>query len=277
MDNEEPLGTLLADQSASFKRSLPWRQLELDGTIEPYKILVSEFMLQQTQVNRVIPKYLAFTEQFPTLSSLAAAPLAAVLTAWNGLGYNRRAKYLWEAAQGLQAIKTPWTEVILVSYKGIGHNTAAAILAYSYDAPVVFVETNIRTVLIYHFYPNEQTVTDKQLLQTLTKLVPWNRNLPQRPREFYWALMDYGTFLKTTIGNKSRQSSHYKKQPTFAGSRRQLRGLVITTLTKGPLELQQLRKQLNDARLTKVINDLEKEQLINISDTMIMLYNNKNS
>ncbi|MBX6334506.1 A/G-specific adenine glycosylase, partial [Candidatus Saccharibacteria bacterium] len=183
---------------AHGRHGLPWRQCEPDGTLDPYKVLVSEIMLQQTQVPRVIPKFEAFIRQFTTVQALAAAPLSDVLKAWNGLGYNRRAKFLWQAAGMIVSDfggRVPEAVSDLVKLPGIGHNTAGAVAAYSYNRPVVFIETNIRTVFIYHFFATEQQVADKAIADLVAK------TLPDNVRDWYWALMDYGTHLKQTVGN----------------------------------------------------------------------------
>lgn len=243
-------------------RDLPWRQEPLD----PYHILVSEIMLQQTQVSRVIPKYEAFIRQFPSVHAVARASLAEVLRAWNGLGYNRRAKYLHEAMKALVAKEHPWTLEDLTGCKGIGLNTAAAVLTYAYNQPLAFVETNIRTVYIHHYFPDLGTVTDKQIIALLeTSLDRTN------PREFMWALMDYGSYLKRAVGNTARNSRHYAKQSKFEGSRRQLRGQIIKVLASHPQRLSQLLAVIPDKRLPGVLHDLCAEGLITGQDNKFLL------
>lgn len=242
------------------RHDLPWRIPEPDSSFDPYKILVSEIMLQQTQVPRVMPKYLAFLDTFPTVGSLASAPLAEVLTAWNGLGYNRRAKFLWQAAQEVMGRHNgtfPVSASELVGLPGVGKNTAGAILAYAFNEPISFVETNIRTVYIYHFFQNREGVNDAELLEIVTKTVD-----PNNPRSWYWALMDYGTFLKQTIGNLNKLSKTYAKQSPFQGSRRQIRGQVIRLLTSKPMSFSALARAIGDERLPAVLQDLVREALI---------------
>ena len=157
------------DQSG--RHSLSWRLPEPDGRFNPYKIMVSEVMLQQTQVSRVIVKYQQFLELFPTVTDLARAELGQVLTAWQGLGYNRRAKFLWQAAQMVEAEFAgvfPQDQKELTRLPGIGINTAGAIMAYAYDQPVSFIETNIRTVFIHHFFHDQQAVPDQLIMQIVT-------------------------------------------------------------------------------------------------------------
>jgi A/G-specific adenine glycosylase len=241
------------------RHDLPWRQPEADGSFDPYKIAVSEIMLQQTQVPRVLPKFLAFTAQYPTFTALAAAPLGDVLKAWSGLGYNRRAKFLWQAAQVVAADYggvLPSTAAELVKLPGIGANTAGAVLAYAFNKPVVFIETNIRTVFIYHFFSEQQAVHDREISDLAAAA------LPDNAREWYWALMDYGTHLKQTVGNLSRSSAHYAKQSSFAGSKRQIRGAVLKLLGEKPSTASELAKHIPDERLPQVLGDLTEEGLI---------------
>lgn len=242
---------------AKHGRDLPWRVAEANGTYSPYKILVSEIMLQQTQATRVIPKYQAFLARFPDVNSLATAPLAAVLSEWSGLGYNRRAKFLHEAAKQLATKPEPWTLKDLVQCKGIGHNTAAAVLVYAYNQPWAFIETNIRTVFIHHFFPDTVDVTDKDLLPIVEQAID-----KEHPREWNWALMDYGVYIKASVGNLSRFSKHYAKQTTFSGSKRQVRGQVLRLLKDSDMSLAEMTNSISDDRLQGVLTDLKKEGLI---------------
>ena len=215
-------------------------------------------MLQQTQVARVIPKYETFLQNFPTVHSLAAATLGDVLRQWQGLGYNRRAKFLWQAAQEVVGQSGfPTTFEGLVALPGVGKNTAGAILAYAYNQPVVFVETNIRTVYIYHFFEARTDVHDKEILELATQTVDY-----ENPREWYWALMDYGSYLKTTLGNLSSASKHYVRQSKFHGSRRQIRGQVIRLLGNGSQSFGVLALSIRDERLESVLDELRDEGLV---------------
>jgi A/G-specific adenine glycosylase len=242
------------------RHDLPWRQAEPDGSFDPYKIMVSELMLQQTQVTRVLPKFNEFLMKFPTVSSLAQAPLSDVLLLWSGLGYNRRAKFLWQAAQTVQTDmqgEFPRSLEQLVALPGVGANTAGAILTYTFNEPVTFLETNIRTVYIHHFFADQTDVPDAAIVEWLTATLD-----REQPREFYWALMDYGTHLKQTVGNLSRRSKGYVKQSKFDGSRRQIRGQVMRLLSAGPATLNQLQAVITDKRLPEVMTALTQEGLI---------------
>ena len=252
-----------------YSRDLPWRNAELDGTFKPYKILVSEIMLQQTQAVRVVPKYHEFLTRFPSLHSLAEAPLADVLACWSGLGYNRRAKFLWQAAQYVEhecGGVFPDTIEELVMLPGVGKNTAGAIMAYAYNQPVAFIETNIRTAYIHHFFADHQAVADQTIEPFVFQTVD-----SENPREWYWALMDYGVFLKTTIGNVSRDSKHYTKQSKFIGSKRQVRGQVIKALTVHPYTAEELQQLVGDTRLSEVLQDLSDESLIQLTENLYHL------
>lgn len=207
---------------AAGRHDLPWR-----ARTTPYRIVVSEVMLQQTQVSRVIGKFKEFMRLFPTSAALADAPLASVLRAWQGLGYNRRARYLHQAAR-ISKGKYPKTIEQLKKLPGIGINTAGAILAYAYDQPVVFIETNIRRVFINEFFKGKKDVRDAALVPLIAACVANEKN----PREWYWALMDYGTMLAKdgTLVNPNRRSKHYTVQSKFEGSRRQMRGKILKYL-----------------------------------------------
>jgi A/G-specific adenine glycosylase len=241
-------------------RQLPWREPEPDGNFDPYKILLSEIMLQQTQVKRVIPKYQQFLVAFPNIKALSRASLAEVLRLWNGLGYNRRAQYLLHTAQTVAnnfREQFPQSEIELMKLPGIGHNTAGAILAYAFNQPSLFVETNVRTVYIHHFFSDANEVDDKEITALLKQTLDY-----KNPREFYWALMDYGSWLKVVVGNNINKSRHYKKQSTFIGSKRQIRGVVVRILASTPSAYHQLNSRIADQRLKSVLVDLQKENLI---------------
>lgn len=246
----------------SGRHDMLWRHPEKNGHFDPYKILVSEVMLQQTQVDRVTPKYTQFLHKFPTVHDLADAKLADVLKVWNGLGYNRRAKYIWQAAQMVEKeYNGEFPEMVeeLKRIPGIGPNTAGAIMAYAFDVPVVFIETNIRTVIIHHFFKDKAGVHDAEIREALSKVM---QSGVLSPREFYWAMMDYGAYLKKTVGNLSRASKHYTRQSKFQGSLRQLRGKVIRLLTDGPLTVRAVQEQIADERVDDVLDALTREGLI---------------
>jgi len=218
----------------SFGRSFPWRE-----TDDPYAVLVSEYMLQQTQTGRVLPKYGSFLLRFPGLESLASAGLAEVLAAWQGLGYNRRAKALHEAA-GLilarHAGRVPSRPEELERLPGIGPYTARAVSTFAYKLPNVFLETNIRSVFIHHFFPAGRSVSDRELLPLVEASLD-----ADDPRSWYFGLMDYGVHLKKLHGNPSRRSASHARQPKFEGSNRQLRGRILkAVLGRGSPDLAEL-------------------------------------
>lgn len=250
------------DYYAAHQRDLPWRIPESDGCFDPYKILVSEVMLQQTQVNRVIPKFNQFLDAFPDVQTLAKASLSEVLVVWAGLGYNRRAKFLLQTATTITKMNSfPTDTVGYESLPGIGRNTAAAICVYAFNQPLVFIETNVRSVYIHNFFADKNDVSDKELLPLID--VTMDRD---NPREWYWALMDYGTHIKSTYGNAARNSKHYTKQSRFEGSKRQLRARVLKSLLESPKTMQQIIKNMKDDRLETVISDLTKEEMIRFNN-----------
>lgn len=181
-------------------------------------------MLQQTQVDRVVPKFNEFLQRFPTARTLARSSLASVLREWQGLGYNRRAKYLWEAAK---LISKGDAFGNLEKLPGVGSYTANAIRVFAYNEPRTLIETNIRAVYLYHLFPNRTKVPDSILLPYIR--VPKN----VEPREWYAALMDYGSHLKSIHPNPSRRSKHHTKQKKFEGSDRQIRGAILKAKLTG--------------------------------------------
>lgn len=263
----EFLETLWNCYAKHGRTSLPWRQPEPGGEFDPYKIMVSELMLQQTQVARVIPKYHSFLERFPDAATLAGAEQGDVLRMWQGLGYNRRAKFLWLAAQQVQALGAfPNSPAELVKLPGVGINTAGAIAAYAYNQPVVFVETNVRTVYIHHFLANQSDITDTDIIYLLQQTLD-----AEQPRDFYWALMDYGSYLKSTIGNPNKAGKHYAKQSSFHGSRRQVRGQVVRLLGARSYSLADLQAVIPDGRLNEVLQALIAEGLVRQQGSMFSL------
>lgn len=250
--------------AAHGRHDLPWRQSEPNGSFDPYKILVSELMLQQTQVKRVIPKFHEFLSLFPDANALAHAPLGDVLQVWSGLGYNRRAKFLWQSAQMVITAfggEFPANQTELTKLPGVGKNTAGAIMAYAFNVPVAFVETNIATVYIHHFFTDQTNISNFDILQLVEQTMD-----RAQPRVWYWALMDYGTHLKQTVGNKTRASKTYTKQSPFEGSKRQVRGKVLKLLAGGAKQTQQLIEALNDPRAEAVLHDLQQEGMITLED-----------
>jgi A/G-specific adenine glycosylase len=244
------------EKARELYRDMPWR----DNT-DPYYILVSELMLQQTQVDRVIPKFELFMNTFPTVKRLAQAPLSEVLTVWSGLGYNRRAKFLHEAAKKVITDFNgviPGTYDALVSLPGVGPNTAGAILVYSFNEPVVFIETNVRTVYFHHFFDDQALVTDKELKELVEQTID-----KEHPREWYWGLMDYGSYLKKQGASRNDKSSHYKKQAPLKGSVREVRGLILKSLSKKDYLSGELRRAMpEDERFDAALKAMVAEGLI---------------
>jgi A/G-specific adenine glycosylase len=211
---------------AQHERDFPWRR-----TRDPYRILVSEIMLQQTQTDRVLPFYQRFLKQFPSLKKLAGAPTRELLSVWQGLGYNRRALALRELAREVVARfagKIPSSPILLAELPGIGPYTAGAVAAFAFGESSLFIETNIRTVFLHEFFPQRTGVSDSDIMPLLAAFISRGD-----PRINYFALMDYGAALKKTHGNSSRRSLHYRKQTPFKGSLRELRGKILKMLAGG--------------------------------------------
>lgn len=243
---------------AGHRRDLPWRK-----GADPYRVLVSEVMLQQTQVDRVIPKFVAFMQQFPDLQSLAAAPVAQLLTAWQGLGYNRRALNLQRAARMIVdewSGSIPDDPALLQQLPGIGPYTAGAVACFAFNRPQVFLETNIRAVLLHFFFADQEGITDKQLLPVAAAVLD-----QANPRTWYNALMDYGSDLKRRFPNPSRRSRHHSQQSRFEGSDRQIRGAVLRLLLgAGGIWGRTMQKQLDieAERLARILEGMVKDGLL---------------
>ncbi len=237
------------------RHDLPWRRTRV-----PYRIAVSELMLQQTQVPRVIEKYKTFLTLFPTVHALAAAPLSSVLAAWSGLGYNRRAKFLHDMAKEIVKKRKgafPKTVAALESLPGVGPYTARAIAAFAYNEPVVLIETNVRSAYLHHFFPGKQGISDQALLPIIAATLD-----RKAPREWYAALMDYGAHLKASGNTAHRGSAAYKKQSAFIGSRRQARGAIIRALLTGAQTAAALSRAANTKDISAILSDLSKEGLV---------------
>lgn len=246
----------ILERGRSLYRDMPWRQ-----DIRPYYILVSEIMLQQTQVTRVTPKFEAFVAHFSTVHELSEASLASVLELWSGLGYNRRAKFLWHSAQMIDREYggvLPSTAEEIQKLPGVGKNTAGAIVAYAYNLPSYFIETNVRTVYIHHFFASEEVVDDAAIYERLKATLP-----VEDVRTFYWALMDYGAWLKARGIKYNPRSKHYRKQTPLSGSVRQLRGELLRSLLDRPVNFSQLKNRYaNDPRFTSAVEGLQRDGLI---------------
>lgn len=238
----------ILDFAKTNYRVFPWR-----NTVDPYEILVSEIMLQQTQTERVVPKYTEWLHSFPTMQSLAKASLPEVLTHWNGLGYNRRARFLQQAAKMILEKYNgifPQKAELIDELPGVGEYTAKAVACFAFGAQEVFIETNIRTVYLSTFILGHEIENNKNeksqksdfqvesdstknpiddtVLLSLIKQTLYKKDV----RLWYYALMDYGAKIKKEIGNLNRVSANYVKQSKFKGSLRQARGAIVRQLTR---------------------------------------------
>lgn len=210
-------------EGAKRYRELPWRYID-----DAYAVLVSEIMLQQTQVARVDGYWQRFLSLFPTVDSLASAETSLVLEMWQGLGYNRRALALKRAAEVCASDhddKIPRTYDELLALPGVGPATAGGVMAFAYGEPVVYLETNVRTVFLHELYPDRDEVPDKEIEPHVRRTCS-----ADDPRGWYYALLDYGAHLKATAPNPSRRSRHHTRQSAFEGSRRQKRAELVRLL-----------------------------------------------
>jgi len=251
-------------------RDLPWRH-----TTDPYRILVSEIMLQQTQVDRVVKKYPEFIQSFPTCHDLALAPLAEVLAVWRGMGYNRRAIALQECAGEIvrnHAGRVPEGIEELEQLPGIGAATARSIAVFAFNRPVVFIETNIRRVFIHYFFNGKTGIRDQDILPLVKEALDH-----QNPRVWYSALMDYGTMLKTKVENPNRRSAHYSRQTAFSGSDRQIRGALLARLIRTPdldedTLITEIAREEPD-RVRRIIDRLISERFLERAGSRIRIRN----
>ncbi len=257
------------DYYKQHRRSFAWRE-----GISPYRIVVSEIMLQQTQTSRVIHKFSEWIRNFPNFDILAKSSKQQVLSCWQGLGYNRRGLALHEFAKKIiheYKGMVPADQETLQTFKGIGPNTAGSICAFAYNKPVVFIETNIRTVFMYEFFKHEEKVHDKDLLPLIKQAVDH-----KNAREWYYALMDYGVHLKTKLKVSNKKSKHYIKQSQFEGSKRQMRGAVVRVLSKmHTLSYDELSELVtldipgNKHDLLSVVEDLQKDGVLKYAKDII--------
>ena len=211
-------------------RVFPWRK-NTQKSSAAWGILVSEFMLQQTQTGRVVSYWERWMKKWPTPAHLNEASLEEVLKEWSGLGYNRRARYLKECAGIITRDfegKVPRAPEVLAQLPGIGPYTAGAIACFAYNYPSVIIETNIRAVMLHFFFNGSEGITDREILPLIEKTLDRNN-----PRKWYWALMDYGAALKKISSNPGRRSAHYTRQSVFKGSLRQIRGSLVRALVSG--------------------------------------------
>lgn len=237
-------------------RIFPWRE-----TRDPYKILCSELMLQQTQTERVVPKYVSWIERFPTAQDLASANFTEVLTLWSGLGYNRRARFLQNACRTVVNEFDgvfPHTATDLQKLSGVGPYTSCAVSTFAFSNPEVFIETNIRALYIFFFYSTKNDVSDADLLDLIAQTV-----YKKDPRIWYYALMDYGAELKKKVKNPNRKSAHYTKQSKFEGSLRQARGAILRQLTNLSINHDGAIGDKTDLSTTKIaLKDIAKAESI---------------
>ncbi len=246
------------DYYIQHKRPMPWRNCD-----NPYYVVISELMLQQTQVPRVLQKFPEFITAFPDFSALVRASMKDVITQWQGMGYNRRAKYLKQIAEkvvGEYGGILPSDPSILETFPGIGPATAGSIAAFAYNTPTIFIETNIRRVHLHFFFPETKDVHDKEIKQVVEQTLD-----RKQPREWYYALMDYGTMMMKSLDNPNKRSKHYSLQSRFEGSDRQIRGRVLKVLvSQQNVTKEQFLRLLQDEeeRVSQILDKMEQEGMI---------------
>jgi A/G-specific adenine glycosylase len=276
-----------------YHRDLPWRK-----TYDPYHILVSEVMLQQTQVDRVVTKYTQFLDEFPTVTALAKASTADVIRAWAGLGYNRRALFLQRTAVVILEKHNnifPKNIHALLELPGIGEYTARAILSFAFDVPVAVMDTNHRK-FYSRVFGHKKMLTDKELLvfaqefvNTIVQLqMLFSKKDATCSVVYYWnqALMDFMSavakknthpLVQDFILNYPEipKKKQKKKTVKFRDTDRYYRGRIIALLReKESVRLATVQKQFDDIspeRFQKIIAGLEKDGLIKQANHSIVL------
>jgi A/G-specific adenine glycosylase len=259
--------TLVLGFYREHRRTFAWRR-----TRDPYRILVSEIMLQQTQTVRVAERFGAFIQQFPTVRELARAPQSEVIRAWQGLGYYRRARNLHRAAIAIcehHGGKVPRNPADLKALPGVGAYTAAAVAAFAFNTPVPMIETNIRSVYLFAFCRGRRAVSDKELLALVAQTIPTGATqhaLPVHGRIWFYALMDLGVELKRLRAGINHASKHHARQSPFKGSDREVAAQVLKLIVsrKRPTAESELCETLSaaPAMITKAVNRLVKDSLI---------------
>ncbi len=270
--NLDEFKQLVLDKGCELYRDLAWRNIS-----DPYGVWISEVMLQQTQVVRVDGRWQRWMLRFPTVESLAQAPVADVLDEWQGMGYNRRALSLQKAAQQIVDHGFFPDEVDqLVKLPGIGPATAGGIVAFAHNKHALYLETNVRTVFLHELYPEAEAVPDKVLIPHILKTCPASAAQDEPgPRGWYYALLDYGAYLKKTVPNPSRRSKTYSRQSKFEGSHRQKRAEVIRllldekTLETDGLEAVQIQEIISNIELSKNREPVEIDEIFKVLDELV--------
>ncbi len=234
----EEFSATVWERGRELYRDLPWRD-----THDPYAILLSEVMLQQTQVSRVMGRWEQWLDTFPTIADLASAPLPPVLELWQGMGYNRRALNLKRCAEEVVAMHdgvVPSDKKALLGLPGIGPSTSAGVRVFAFRQPDMYLETNVRAVFIHELFPGRESVADKELVSLVEATCPQDA----RVRAWYYALLDYGAYLKKTMPNPTRRSKHYTRQSKFEGSHRQKRAYLLRRVIDDALSTEDLARDL---------------------------------
>lgn len=238
LERLEEFSATVWERGRELYRDLPWRD-----THDPYAILLSEVMLQQTQVSRVMGRWEQWLETFPTIADLASAPLPPVLELWQGMGYNRRALNLKRCAEEVVAMHdgvVPSDKKALLALPGIGPSTSAGARIFAFRQPDMYLETNVRAVFIHELFPGRESVADKELVSLVEATCPQDA----RVRAWYYALLDYGAYLKKTMPNPTRRSKHYTRQSKFEGSHRQKRAYLLRRVIDDALSTEDLARDL---------------------------------
>lgn len=256
--NVKKFRKIILDYYQASGRKFPWRE-----KTSPWGVMLSEFMLQQTQTERVIPYWERWMKLWPTPQALAASSMQDVLREWSGLGYNNRCRYLKDSAEIITKQyggKIPREPKELITLPGVGSYVSGAIACFAYNYPAVFIETNIRAAALYFFFSGRNDVNDNEIFPILESALD-----RENPRLWNYALMDYGAALKKLVTNPNRRSAHYTKQSPFEGSFRQARGKALRVLIdtgEGSAEQIGAASGLEVEELYRVLDALKKESMV---------------
>lgn len=262
LERLEEFSATVWERGRELYRDLPWRD-----THDPYAILLSEVMLQQTQVSRVMGRWEQWLETFPTIADLASAPLPPVLELWQGMGYNRRALNLKRCAEEVVAMHdgvVPSDKKALLALPGIGPSTSAGVRIFAFRQPDMYLETNVRAVFIHELFPGRESVADKELVSLVEATCPQDA----RVRAWYYALLDYGAYLKKTMPNPTRRSKHYTRQSKFEGSHRQKRAYLLRRVIDDALSTEDLARDLAQSERTSGRQEPSVEEVRAILDEL---------
>lgn len=262
------------ERGLELYRAFAWREID-----DPYAVLLSEIMLQQTQTARVERYFEDWMQRFPSIDALSAASTTDILSAWQGLGYNRRGLMLKKLADEVAETRAgalPETYEEMLKLPGVGPATAAGVMAFAHNMPSAYLETNVRTVVLHELMPEHDEVSDKIVTEIVKRASVCAGELGIDARAWNYALLDYGVWLKKNYPNPSRRSKHHTKQSKFEGSHRQKRAALLREILSQPgMNVSELEARLPWSldEFEEALNDLLKEGFVEENDERFSVAN----